>query len=73
MEDKDKIDILLHEYDTLRERQFSALMRTQQQISMLILLIVGALTIIWSYGGQRPGDWLLYALLMLGICISGMQ
>jgi hypothetical protein len=50
MESKDKITILLHEYDTLRDEVVQRWNAIQQQISIFVVILIGSLTILWSAG-----------------------
>jgi len=70
METKDKVEILLHEYDTLRDEVVQRYNAIQQQISIFVLMIIGTLTILSTYSEQRWGwSLFLYLLLALGLCV----
>jgi hypothetical protein len=71
MESKDKITILLHEYDTLRDEVVQRWNAIQQQISIFVVILIGSLTILWSAGGKALEQRFLYTLLVLGFCFFG--
>lgn len=65
----DKIQILLHEYDTLRDEIIQRWVGTQQQISIAVLVFIGIITVLFSNQIKHPRDYVLYGTLGVAVCI----
>ena len=66
--EQDKVQILLHEYDTLRQE---VLNRTSNGFQ---LLAVGAALFVWMIGGQHPNNrfwfWIGLALALFAVSLA---
>ena len=65
----DKITILMHEYDTLRDEIVQRNNALQQQNSVGAVVLFGTLTIAWSGNLNTYQSYILYGLLALGFLI----
>jgi hypothetical protein len=63
--DYDKITILMHEYDTLRDEIIQRNNALQQQNSIAAVVLFGTLTIAWSGNVGKYQSYILYGLLAL--------
>jgi Na+/H+ antiporter NhaC len=67
--ESDNIQILLHEYDTLREEIIQRWVGMQQQISIGVIVLLGIITVLFSNQIQHPRDYILYSLLAIAVCV----
>jgi uncharacterized membrane protein len=72
MNDVDKINIVLHEYDSLRDEIIQRWVGTQTDISVGVLVIIGVLTAVFSSGRITSAQIIvLGGVIFVGILIFG--
>jgi hypothetical protein len=69
MTEANKVTILLHEYDTLRDEIVQRMSARQQQISVGVIVFIGLLTILLANNISATGQFILYGVMTLSLFV----